>query len=124
MRRLLERPRAAALAGLLAALPLLAANAIVGGRIEPIFSLIRPGAHTTPTEYALLGAVLLLLPVGAFVSLRPLFGGRAERPSALGGPPAANWAVAAVLLVAFVAIAAALVTEIYRCDVLQIPNCD
>ena len=124
MRGVLESPRASALVGLLAALPLLAANAIVGGRIEPLFSIIRPGAHTTPAEYALLTVLLLLLPVGAYIALRPLLGARAERESALSGPRVANWAVAAVLLVAFVAISASLGEEIYRCDVLQIPNCD
>ena len=61
-------PTNAALAGVALLLPFLAANAIVGNRIEPFFSLIRPGQHTSPQEYAVLFAVLFLIAVGAFVA--------------------------------------------------------
>ncbi len=47
-------------------------NAIVANRIEPYFSLIRPGPHTSPREYVLLFVVVCLIPVGAFVAARPL----------------------------------------------------
>ena len=79
--------RRAALLGLALALPFLIANFIVGNRIEPFFSWIRPGLHTSTQEYFLLFAVILLIGVGA-------------------------------------AIAVALGSEIYRCDVLRIANCD
>jgi hypothetical protein len=44
------RPAFAAVAGSLFLLPFFAANAIVGNRIEPFFSLIRPGLHTSPRD--------------------------------------------------------------------------
>ena len=103
--------RSAALAASFA-LPFLALNAVVASRIEPLFSLIRPDAHTSALEYALLATVLLLMPLGAFVALRR------ERLYA------ANVAVAVVLLGLFLAVATAPGVEIYRCDVLRIPNCD
>jgi hypothetical protein len=96
-------------------------NAIVAERIEPFFSVVRPGDHTGPLEYPLLLIVLSLLPVGAAVALSPVWRGGGD------GPPAyslANILVAAVLITGFLVLAIALGTEIYRCDVLQIPNCD
>ncbi|HET7771741.1 MAG TPA: hypothetical protein VFN74_23410 [Chloroflexota bacterium] len=96
-------------------------NAIVGGRIERFFSLIRPGPHTSASEYVLLFAVLLLLPVGALIAARPL----TERgPTGMRPIHALNGAVAVLLTIGFAAISLGLGTEIYRCDVLQIPNCD
>ena len=114
-------PRSAALAGLLFVLPFAVLNAIVGNRVEPFFSLIRPGIHTSPLEYVLLAAALLLLPIGAFVALRPALqkGADGKRRFYL-----VNGAAAVLLLVGFTAISIGLGSDIYRCDVLQIPNCD
>lgn len=118
--RMIVAPRAA-LTGLVFALPFLVLNAIVGARVEPIFSVIRPGAHTGQLEYPLLALVLLLLPVGAVIALQPaLRGGSGGRR----WYPIANLLVAALLVAAFVAISFVLGQEIYRCDVLGIPNCD
>lgn len=114
--------RRAGIAGFALALPFLALNLVVAERIEPLFSLIRPGEHTGPLEYPLLFLVLSLLPVGAAVALTPLWRG-ARRPLTLT-LALANVLVAAVLIVAFLAIAIALGSEIYRCEVLRIPNCD
>ena len=102
-------------------MPLIAANAIVGSRIEPFFSIIRPGLHTGPREYVLLGVVLLLILVGAIVAARPML-----RRSANGERRfyPINAAVAALLCLAFLTLALGLGSEIYRCDVLGIPNCD
>jgi uncharacterized membrane protein len=121
MRSLATRPGSAALAGFLFVLPFFIANAIVGNRIEPFFSLIRPGLHTSAREYVLLAIVLLLLPAGAFIALSPMLrrGADGTRRFYL-----LNGLIAALLLVAFAVLSIALGSEIYRCDVLKIPNCD
>jgi hypothetical protein len=121
MKTFTSEPRSAAVIGLLLTLPLAILNAIVGNRIEPFFSFIRPGIHTSPGEYVLLFAVLLLLPLGALIALRPMLirGTDGVRRFCL-----MNGAVAALLLAAFVAISIGLGSDIYRCDVLRIPNCD
>jgi hypothetical protein len=117
--RLIVAPRAA-LTGLAFALPFLVLNAIVGGRVEPFFSLLRPGVHTGPLEYPLL-AVVLLLPAGAVVALRPALQAGADGHRSY---PLANMLIAALLVAAFLLIGFVLGQEIYRCDVLGIPNCD
>ena len=114
-------PRLAGILGSLFLLPFLTANAIVGGRIEPFFSLIRPGTHTSPREYVLLAVVLLLIPVGAFLAARPMFrrGDDGSRRFY-----ALNAILATLLCAIFVFVVVGLGSDIYRCDVLGIPNCD
>ncbi len=113
--------KTAALIGGLFMAPFVVANALVGHRIEPFFSFIRPGPQTSPFEYVLLGLVLGCLPAGAFIAVRPLLarGADGRRRFYL-----LNASVAAFLLVVFVLLAAGLGADIYRCDVLRIPNCD
>ena len=111
----------AALLGGLCVLPFLTANAIVGNRIEPFFSFIRPGPHTSGFEYVLLTVVLGLIGVGAFIAGRPLFDRSVSHTT---GVLILNGTVSALLFVIFVILAVALGSEIYRCDVLGIPNCD
>ena len=111
----------AALTGALFVLPFIAANAIVGNRIEPFFSLIRPGPHTSGREYVLLAVVLLLLPVGAFVAVRPMLQTASDGRQHFY---LANALVAAVMLAVFMLLAIGMGTDLYRCDVLEIPNCD
>lgn len=121
MKNIATNPKSAALIGSLFIVPLIALNQIVGDKIEPFFSLIRPGIHTSPLEYVLLPVVLLLLPVGAFIAVRPIF--RKET----GGNRKlylVNCIPAALLLLVFVLISVAWGSEIYRCEILQIPNCD
>lgn len=110
------RPGVSAMYGMLCAIPLLVANAIVANRIEPFFTMIRPGPHTSAREYVLLVVVISLLAVGAFIAARPMFLNRRFY--------VANGFSTAILALAFVAIAVALGTEIYRCDILGISNCD
>ena len=50
MKNITTNPRSAALVGLLFLAPFVLLNVIVGNRIEPFFSLIRPGLHTSPFE--------------------------------------------------------------------------
>lgn len=115
------RPTAAAVRGSLLLLPFVIANTIVANRIEPFFSLIRPGAHSSPREYVLLAVVLLLIPLGALVAALPLLardatGARRFHPL--------NAVLAGFLLAVFFALAAGLGAEIYRCDILGLTNCD
>ena len=111
---------AAALGGLLI-LPFVALNAVVANRMEPFFTIIRPGIHTSPVEYVLLFIVLSLLPIGAFIAIRPLFqkGADGARTVYLS-----DCVVAAGLLLVFAWVAVGLGSDIYRCDILKLPNCD
>jgi hypothetical protein len=115
------RPTIAALVGGLCVLPFLAANAVVANRIEPFFSWIRPGPHTSGFEYVLLAVVLGFIGLGAFIAGRPLFDRLAPRR-----PPilVLNGGLSAILLVVFLTLSVTLGGEIYRCDVIGIPNCD
>ena len=115
------RPVLAAVTGSLLLGPFLAANAIVGSRIEPFFSLIRPGLHTSPREYVLLFIVVMLIPVGAFLAARPMLNRDSNGPRRFYP---LNAVLAALLCVMFVMVAVGLGSDIYRCDVLGIPNCD
>jgi hypothetical protein len=121
VKTLATHPKAAALVGSLFTLPFLILNAIVGNRVEPFFSLIRPGIHTSLLEYVLLFIVLLLIPTGAFIVLCPI-----SRQGAAGARrfPLVNGVIAALLIVVFAFVSIGLALEIYRCDVLLIPNCD
>jgi hypothetical protein len=121
MTRTTSSPPRAAVNGVLLTLPFLAMNAIVGKQIEPFFSLVRPGIHTSPQEYVLLFVVVMLIAVGAFTTARPMLhrgtdGQRRFYP--------VNALLATVLSILFVALVVGLGSEIYRCDVLGIPNCD
>lgn len=111
----------AAGAGLLFALPFATLNLIVAKRVDPFFSWIRPGLHTSPLEYGLLAMTLLLLPAGAMQALGPSL---RRGPGGKRTLRVANLAAAALLLTAFLAISGALGSEIYACEVLQAPNCD
>lgn len=121
MKTMISNPKLAALIGFCSALPFMMLNAIVGGRIEPFISMIRPTTHTSSLEYMLLAFVLLLLPLGAFVAVRPSLQKGADGTRKLY---IANAILAVVLVAGFVVIAGALGEELYRCDVLLIPNCD
>jgi hypothetical protein len=112
--------RNAAITALLLSLPFLLINAVVATRAEPVYGWLRGLETLTFGNYGLgfflLVALLLLWPVGAFVAVRPLFRERRWR--------IVNLALGAVLLVGFAYVGFALGEEIYRCDVLSIPNCD
>lgn len=116
-----RRPGAAALMGVLCLLPFFSLNAIVANRIEPFFSFIRPGPRTSGLEIVLLTVALGCIPLGAFIAARPLFDRTAPRPLRAY---LLNGALGAVMLVVFVILVAGIGAEIYRCDVLGIPNCD
>jgi hypothetical protein len=101
--------------------PFLTANVVVANRVEPLFSLIRPGQHTGAREYVILALVLFMIPAGAWIAARPLWRVRARLGA---GVAVGNAIVAVLLLLAFVAIAVPLGVEVYRCDILSVSNCD
>lgn len=115
------KPGVAALAGFLFALPFAAMNAIVANRVEPFFSLIRPGPHTSAHEIALLVFVILLLPAGAYVALRPVL---RKGPDGKRRFHVVNGGAAAILLLVFGTLSFTLGSEIYRCEILRFPYCD
>ncbi len=121
MKDFTANPKSAAVLGALLFAPFLILNAIVGSRLEPFFSLIRPGIHTSPHEYVLLFVVLFLILVGAIIAAGPMLqkGADGKRKFYL-----VNGILAAILLVVFVSLSVGLGSDIYRCDVLKIPNCD
>ena len=119
-RRLSSRPWLAALVALLFVVPFLLVNLVVVYRVEPFFSLLRPGPNTGPYEYLVLAILLLLVLVGALIALSPLRRGADGRRRF----PPLNIAIAALLIAGFVLITVNLGQEIYACDIARIPNCD
>ena len=123
MKNIATNPGWAALVGFLFVVPFLTLNTIVGAQIEPFYSLLRPaGSHPGLLEFLLLFILLLLLPlVGAFIAARPMFG---KKPEGEKRFYLLNFIVAVVLLTGSIGLSIGLGREVYRCDVLKIPNCD
>lgn len=125
MKAMLSNPKSAVLFSLLLTLPLILLNTIAINRIEPFFTIFQIntggsfGDHPIGHSAALVA--LLLLPCGAVISIRPLLqtGGGGKRIFYL-----INIFLSVLMVAAFVLITGALIEEIYRCNVLQIPNCD
>ncbi len=113
-------PTQVALTGLLFALPFILANFVVALRLQPLYTWL--GSVETLQQTPVLPLLLLLLfPVGAFVAARPLLekDSKGKRQFYI-----LNAALATTLIVLFVVMFSALGEEIYRCEVLHIPNCD
>jgi hypothetical protein len=121
MKTISSSPGLAALIGFLCSMPFIVMNALVGNQVEPFLSFIRPNGHTSTFEYGLLAFVLLLLPLGAFITLRPMLQKQRDEKRKLY---VFNIILALVLFAGFSMISMSLGSDIYRCDVLQIPNCD
>ncbi len=111
----------AALIGFLLMLPFFALNAIVVSKLEPFYTLIRPGLHTSPAESVLLNAVLILFPIAFFITLRPMlrrgYDGKYHFYII-------NALLGAVILAVTVLIWGGLAQDVISCDILKIPNCD
>ncbi len=105
----------ALLIGILFALPFAIANIIAVTGVVPLYSWL------TGLGPQIIFAVITLGFVGGVVTLSPLF-----RKDASGGRRlfVLNAVIGIGLLVFFVVVGYALGEEIYRCDILQIPNCD
>ena len=122
---LISNPKSAALVAFLFTLPFMVLNTIAGKQIEPFFTIFEVntggGFWDHPVGHISLIVALLLLPIGAIIAMRPIFqkGADGKRKFHL-----LNILLAAVMLFLFILISGALLSEIYRCNVLQIPNCD
>lgn len=102
-RPMLERPLLMTLLALLFAVPFLAMNHVVVFRLDPVFSWLRPGPHTGPSEWIVLWALLGLLLVGAVVALLPLVRARRNRWRLVP-----NVLIGALLLAGFAVLSVAL----------------
>ena len=121
------RPYLAAVLGLLCAAPAFVLNAIAGAGLEPLYSFFMVGGEGgflgNPIGYLAFFAALALLLVGAWVALRPLL--HVQRGAPLGWPVwLLNGAMALLLVGLFLLVTLAFGVELYRCDVLGVPNCD
>lgn len=111
-------PNKAAFVGFLFAIPFVVTNFIVALRLEPIYSFL--GSFSVIRNSPFLPLFLLLLfPLGAYIALYPMLKkGRKSNFYIL------NSIVATILLAIFAILFFALGEEIYRCEILKIPNCD
>ena len=119
MRKKLQtlNPIKAAVIGLLSTAPFLTLNFLVSNQIEPILSILRPDGTTNILEQIVVLFLLLILPlIGAFITVFPMF---ANKKLYL-----LNIIIAIILTVGPISISYGLAYDIYKCDILKIPNCD
>lgn len=125
MKSIGSHPKSAALVSLFLTLPFMLLNTIAGNQIEPFFTIFKVntggGFWDYPVGHTALIVALLLLPVGAVIAMRPMF---LERADGRRKVYPINGLLALGMLALFFLISGALLEEIYRCNVLQIPNCD
>lgn len=102
--------------GLAFSLPFLIANALVALQEEYFLSLLRPRGVMTSYEQIIILSLIALVGVGGLVALLPLFKDRRIY--------VANAIVGALLIAFTVTLGYELGKDFYRCDILNIPNCD
>lgn len=104
------------LIGIVFALPFFTANALVITQSELFLSFIHPLGETTSFEQHLVLVLITLVGVGGLVALVPIF--KEKR----------IYIVNAMVGLAFVAFAISagygIGYDFYKCNILQIPNCD
>lgn len=71
--------------------------------------------------HVLLFIVLLLIPVGAYLTARPMLHKATDGKRRFY---AVNAILAMLLCLLFITVSVGLGADIYRCDILGIPNCD
>lgn len=120
MKNVISNPKAAALTGFLFTMPFMLLNTIAGNQIEPFYTIFKintGGAFWDhPVGHISALVALLLLPLGAFIAVWP---GLQKRKMYL-----VNMLMGVLMLGCFVLISGAFIDEIYRCNILLIPNCD
>lgn len=125
MKSLISNNKSALIFGLLAFLPFFVLNMIAVKQIEPLSSIFKINTAGNFWDYPIghITAIiaLLLLPIGAFISMSPIFRKDSDGKRKFHF---ANIVLAVILISLFVLISYALFEEIYRCSILQIPNCD
>lgn len=106
--------------GLSFSLPFFLANAIVSLRVEPLYSTFAafPGIRNNPFFPLLL---LVLFPVGAAIAALPML---PRKTGAKSRFILTNFVITFLLLGSFSVLSTALGWELYRCEVLRIPQCD
>lgn len=118
-------PKSAALIAFLFTLPFMVLNTIAGNHIEPFYTIFMVntggGFWDHPIGHISLIIALLLLPAGAVISIRPMLQRQADGTRRF---LFINTLLAVILLTFFFLVSNALISEIYRCNVLDIPNCD
>jgi hypothetical protein len=111
-----QNTRLYAFIGFMFAMPFVIANALFATQAEFFLSLIRPFGETTSFEQHLVLALIALVGVGGLIALLPILKDRRI------------YVVNAVVGVTFVAFALhagyGIGYDFYKCDILQIPNCD
>jgi len=110
----------AALIGFLYTLPFIILNFVVTLRLEPLYSFLGsfPAIRNSPYIPLIL---LFLFPIGAFIVTRPML------QKGITGTRtfyALNAVLALIILGVFVVFSYGLGQDLYRCEVLKIPNCD
>jgi hypothetical protein len=107
------------LSGLTYALPFLFLNAVVSNKLQPLYSIIRPGTTTTALEYILLFLSIFLIGVGAFAAAKPMLFESKQRKLYF-----VNCVVSLLLFVVFLLLLLGFGAQVYTCDVLQIQSCN
>jgi hypothetical protein len=121
----LATPRSAALIGFLFALPFVSLNAIAVSKLEPFYTAFTGLGLDNISRFGagliVFSSVFLLLPLGALIAIRPLLQGKTRGAR---GWAIVEVAVATALMALFVLVSVGLGEEMYRCAILQVPNCD
>lgn len=114
-----------ALFAFLLALPMLVLIPSVAFDFDPVEAFLKSfltdnGETLNLLGYTLMFLGLFALPVGLIVALRPFF----MKENGVRNMYVVNILVAVLILALMVPTWGALATEIYRCDILRVPNCD
>ncbi|MEY3989281.1 MAG: hypothetical protein RI985_362 [Chloroflexota bacterium] len=101
---------------IISVLPFLVLNTIVSQQIQPILGWMRPTGHTSLNELVLLGMSLMWAGYGAMRIIQPIH---------VSAPWSIVRIIAGVGLFAIVLVLTYVIgEEIYRCDIIHVPNCD
>ena len=126
MKNIISSPKSAALIGFILLLPLFILNVMAGLDIEAfdiffrsIFSIDM--YRINPLGSFVITVAILLLPVGLIFTLWPMLRKGADGKRRLY---IVNLILAAFIFVFLVIFVGGMTSEVYRCDVLRIPNCD
>lgn len=117
--KIIRNPNLAVLTGFLFALPFVIINFIVALRVEPFYSFLGSFGFIRNSPYFPL-FLLILLPVGAYASVSPML----KKENSKRKIYFINIATTVILLAVFILMFVALAEELYRCEILKIPNCD
>lgn len=122
----MTQPNRAAFISILLFLPFFLLNLMVSQDIEPIDSFFRSvisldGLRTNPLGHLVFLVCIMLIPVGSIIALRHAIQSGTDGKRQVH---AVNLILGAITMLFFVMVAGALITEVYRCDMMLIPNCD